>query len=52
MKQIIQDLKNKNKPVYLVLDASRGWAAARELGLLGMPCDMLIKWTGNVTYQP
>ena len=52
MKNIIQDYKNKWKPVYLVLDASRGWAAARELWMLGMPCDMLIKWTGNVTYQP
>lgn len=52
MKKIIQDYKNKWKPVYLVLDASRWWAAARELGMLGMPCDMLIKWTGNVTYQP
>ena len=52
MKNIIQDYKNKWKPVYLVLDASRGWAAARELWMLWMPCDMLIKWTGNVTYQP
>ena len=52
MKQIIQDYKNKWRPVYLVLDASRGWAAARELWMLWMPCDMLIKWTGNVTYQP
>lgn len=52
MKSIIQDLKNKWKPVYLVLDASRWWAAARELWLLWMPVDMLIKWTGNVTYQP
>ena len=52
MKQVIQDLKISNKPVYLVLDASRWWAAARELGMLWMPCDMLIKWTGNVTYQP
>lgn len=52
MKKIIQDYKNKWKPVYLVLDASRGWAAARELWMLWMPCDMLIKWTGNVTYQP
>lgn len=52
MKQIIQDYKNKWKPVYLVLDASRWWAAARELWMLWMPCDMLIKWTGNVTYQP
>ena len=52
MKQIIQDLKNSSKPVYLVLDASRWWAAARELWMLWMPCDMLIKRTGNVTYQP
>lgn len=52
MKQVIQDLKNLWKPVYLVLDASRWWAAARELWLLWMPCDMLIKWTGNITYQP
>ena len=52
MKNIIQDYKNKWKPVYLVMDASRGWAAARELWMLWMPCDMLIKWTGNVTYQP
>lgn len=52
MKQIIQDLKNLWKPVYLVLDASRWWAAARELWMLWMPVDMLIKWTGNVTYQP
>ena len=52
MKQVIQDLKNSTRPVYLVLDASRGWAAARELWMLGMPVDMLIKWTGNVTYQP
>ena len=52
MKSIIQDYKNKWKPVYLVMDASRWWAAARELWMLWMPCDMLIKWTGNVTYQP
>ena len=52
MKQVIQDLKNTTKPVYLVLDASRGWAAARELWMLWMPVDMLIKWTGNITYQP
>ena len=52
MKSVIQDLKNKQKPVYLVLDASRGWAAARELWMLWMPVDMLIKWTWNVTYQP
>lgn len=52
MKSVIQDLKNSGKPVYLVLDASRWWAAARELWMLGMPVDMLIKWTGNVTYQP
>ena len=52
MKSIITDYKNKWKPVYLVLDASRWWAAARELWMLWMPCDMLIKWTGNVTYQP
>lgn len=52
MKKIIQDYKNKWKPVYLVLDASRWRAAARELWMLWMPCDMLIKWTGNVTYQP
>ena len=52
MKQVIQDLKNSGRPVYLVLDASRGWAAARELWMLGMPVDMLIKWTWNVTYQP
>ena len=52
MKSVIQDLKNLWKPVYLVLDASRGWAAARELWMLWMPCDMLIKWTWNVTYQP
>ena len=52
MKSVIQDLKNSWRPVYLVLDASRGWAAARELGMLWMPCDMLIKWTWNVTYQP
>lgn len=52
MKQIIQDLKNKWKPTYLVLDASRWWAAARELWMLWMPVDMLIKWTWNVTYQP
>lgn len=52
MKQVIQDLKNTTKPVYLVLDASRWWAAARELWMLWMPVDMLIKWTGNITYQP
>ena len=52
MKTVIQELKNKGKPVYLVLDASRWWAAARELWLLWMPVDMLIKWTWNVTYQP
>ena len=52
MKSIIQDYKNKWKPVYLVLDASRWWAAARELWMLWMPVDMLIKWTWNVTYQP
>ena len=52
MKSIITEYKNKWKPVYLVLDASRWWAAARELGMLWMPCDMLIKWTWNVTYQP
>ena len=52
MKQVITDYKNKWKPVYLVLDASRWRAAARELWMLWMPCDMLIKWTGNVTYQP
>ena len=52
MKSVIQDLKNSGRPVYLVLDASRGWAAARELWMLGMPVDMLIKWTWNVTYQP
>ena len=52
MKQVIQDLKNSTRPVYLVLDASRWWAAARELWMLWMPVDMLIKWTGNVTYQP
>lgn len=52
MKQVIQDLKNKRKPVYLVLDASRWRAAARELWMLWMPVDMLIKWTWNVTYQP
>lgn len=52
MKSVIQDLKNSGRPVYLVLDASRWWAAARELWMLGMPVDMLIKWTGNVTYQP
>lgn len=52
MKSVIQDLKNKGKPVFLVLDASRGWAAARELWMLWMPVDMLIKWTWNVTYQP
>lgn len=52
MKQVIQDLKNSWKPVYLVLDASRWWAAARELWMLWMPVDMLIKWTWNVTYQP
>ena len=52
MKSLIQEYKNKWKPVYLVLDASRGWAAARELGMLGMPVDLLIKWTWNVTYQP
>lgn len=52
MKQIIQDYKNKLKPVYLVLDASRWRAAARELWMLWMPVDMLIKWTWNVTYQP
>lgn len=52
MKQVIQDLKNTTKPVYLVLDASRWWAAARELWMLWMPVDMLIKWTWNVTYQP
>lgn len=52
MKQVIQDLKNKTKPVYLVLDASRWWAAARELWMLWMPVDMLIKRTGNITYQP
>ena len=52
MKQIITDYKNKWNPVYLVLDASRWWAAARELWMLWMPVDMLIKWTGNVTYQP
>ena len=52
MKSIITDYKNKWKPVYLVLDASRWWAAARELWMLWMPCDMLIKRTGNVTYQP
>ena len=52
MKSVIQYLKNKQKPVYLVLDASRGWAAARELWMLWMPVDMLIKWTWNVTYQP
>lgn len=52
MKNIIQEYKTKWKPVYLVMDASRGWAAARELWMLWMPCDMLIKWTWNVTYQP
>ena len=52
MKTLIQEYKNKWKPVYLTLDATRGWAAARELGMLWMPVDMLIKWTGNVTYQP
>jgi len=52
MKEIITEYKNKWKPVYLVLDASRWWAAARELWLLWMPVDMLIKWTWNVTYQP
>lgn len=52
MKEIIQGYKNSWKPVYLVLDASRWWAAARELGMLWMPVDMLIKWTWNVTYQP
>lgn len=52
MKQIMQDYKNKWKPVYLILDASRWWAAARELWMLWMPVDMLIKWTWNVTYQP
>lgn len=52
MKEIIQNYKKSQKPVYLVLDASRGWAAARELWMLWMPCDMLIKWTWNVTYQP
>lgn len=52
MKSIIQEYKNKWKPVYLTLDASRWRAAARELWMLWMPVDMLIKWTGNVTYQP
>ena len=52
MKDIIQGYKNTGKPTYLIIDASRWWAAARELWLLWMPCDMLIKWTGNVTYQP
>ena len=52
MKEIMQSYKSTWKPVYLVLDASRWWAAARELWMLWMPCDMLIKWTWNVTYQP
>ena len=52
MKEVIQGYKNTGKPTYLIIDASRWWAAARELWLLWMPCDMLIKWTGNVTYQP
>lgn len=52
MKEAIQWYKQTWKPVYLVLDASRWWAAARELSMLWMPVDLLIKWTGNVTYQP
>ena len=52
LKDILTDRKNTWKQTFLVLDASRGWAAARELWMLWMACDMLIKWTWNVTYQP
>lgn len=52
MKSLIQEYKQRWKPVYIALDASRGWAVSREMGMLWMPVDLLIKWTGNVTYQP
>lgn len=52
LKDICDDYKARGWQVFVAIDASRWWAIARELGMLWIPVDMQVKWTGNVTYQP